>query len=139
MAIKKISDSVKLESLNETDTLLVNHDGMIAQVAGNGIGGGKPIMFKPSLAAGGLVVDGRLATPAEVLDAYFAGNAYLEAVPADKSTNNGCLAGRIDGFYLSANDGNVQIKSFAGNSNDPGCIIPINPPAFIELFNSYFA
>lgn len=131
MAIKKISDSVKLESLNETDTLLVNHDGVIAQVAGDSVGGKAPapVMFHVSAAAGYLLGPDNKnpATIDELLPAYFAGAAYL-----DTGT-------KINGFRISDQGGRVFVAADEWNGFGTFAISGLAPATFLEKFNAYFA
>lgn len=131
MAIKKISDSVKLESLNEMDTLLVNHDGVIAQIAGDNVGEKtpKPVRFYMSTTAGCLLgPDNKTpATIDEVLSAYFAGVAYV-------STGT-----KINGFRISSGSDTVFISADEWNGTTTCKISGLNSAAFLEKFNAYFA
>ena len=131
MAIKKISDSVKLTALDEKDTLLVNHDGVIAQIAGDNVGEKtpKPVRFYMSATAGCLLgPDNKTpATIDEVLSAYFAGVAYV-------STGT-----KINGFRISSGSDTVFISADEWNGTTACKISGSDSAAFLEKFNAYFA
>lgn len=107
LTYKKISDLEEVEEVLSGATIpVLDGDGVVKRISAEGIGSGsngsvgKPVIFIISQSSNGKVLfdrgGAREATAKEVLDAYFANDAYVD-------THGGAefMPQKIIGFYLS--------------------------------------
>ena len=97
----RLADVETVETVSDTANVLVEEDGEIKKVAKSQVGGstGKPVIFYPTL--GGLAISPKAENKASaetILDAYYAGNAYIYLNNIGEDTEG---IQRIYGFYVS--------------------------------------
>lgn len=134
MSIKKISDATKIEALNETDALLVNRNGTLAQISGSEVGGktAKPVCFllDDSLPFVLASDDGTPATIDQVLDAMFGGGAYVR--PANGSDG-------VDSKNVGRAVFSISALGYGVGINDKRFNPPVSVSDFYTKYMAYFA
>lgn len=133
MSIKKISDATKLEALNETDTLLVNRNGALAQIPNGEVGGKmpKPVCFV--LSDDPIVFGPDGVTPAtidQVLDAMFGGGAYVR--PANGADN-------VDVNNVGRAVFTISALGYGVGINNKGFAPIVSVSDFYAKYMAYFA
>lgn len=139
MSIKKISDATKLEAMNETDTLLVNRNGALAQISGSEVGGKmpKPVLYWTK--QGGFLMkgdapNGEYVTLDEALEAFYGGGLYYwiysPRLPTPQSNEERPFE-RCISFFCSG--GSVAL------ANGKGVISGATLTDMISKSNEYFA
>ena len=134
---KKISDLEEITEVTEGATVpVLDGDGKMKRISAAGIGSGSsgggsaaPVVFKVS---NGFLTHydnaNVWATTEEVVDAYFAGNAYIYAAYGDDYAPQ-----KVIGFYISSASVHAQTK----NSNPPGFCISGASNDFTTVISKY--
>lgn len=109
---RPITDVEIVAQMTENDTVLIEQGGEIKRtkgVVGSG-GSSKPVAFYVSNGLWKDVNWSEQATLADIVDAYFAGNAYI-----NEPTNEGYMPQKIIGFNISASNPSVTYISSEEN------------------------
>lgn len=129
MAIRKIGDVERVDSIAAEDGILLERGGALKRIDAEQVGGtSKMVIFTISSVGSDKYIaksDGvTLASLDEVLDAYFAGNAYVYARHSSYKAENGTsytdiyAPGKITGFEISGQYYDVASVDFhIGDTN----------------------
>lgn len=147
MSIKKISDATKLEALNENDTLLVNRNGVLAQISGSEVGGkaAKPALYYIDQTDRGFLKkgtppNGEYVTLDEAIEALYGAGLYYWTYSAGNPTPESYIASQIGNPFdrcisFKISSGNVS----AGPSYMLGVISGATPSEMVSKTEAYFA